>query len=190
MAARLALVFAATMAPVLQHFRPGAIDHHNVQLALLVWSLAFATRQPARARDAGTAGAMAALSLAIGQELAPPMAALAAIVTVRWIAGGAPVRAAAAAFGIAFAGVMFALFLATVPPARYLVTACDTLSLVQVVTATLGGSAWRCWSPRLASRQYRAGWPGPERSRPSSLQRLRLVSPPASAIPTAISIRG
>ena len=32
-----------------------------------------------------------------------------------------------------------ALFLATVPPARYLVTACDTLSLVQVVTATLGG---------------------------------------------------
>lgn len=138
-AARLALVFAATMAPVLQHFRPGAIDHHNVQLALLVWSLAFATRQPARARDAGTAGAMAALSLAIGQELAPPMAALAAIVTVRWIAGGAPVRAAAAAFGIAFAGVTFALFLATVPPARYLVTACDTLSLVQVVTATLGG---------------------------------------------------
>src|SRR6266545_4840961 len=42
-AARLALIFAALMAPVLQHFRPGAIDHHNAQLALLVWSLALAS---------------------------------------------------------------------------------------------------------------------------------------------------
>ena len=37
-AARLALIFAALMAPVLQHFRPGAIDHHNVQLVLMIWS--------------------------------------------------------------------------------------------------------------------------------------------------------
>jgi hypothetical protein len=36
-AARLALLFAVLTAPVLQHFRPGAIDHHNAQLVLLVW---------------------------------------------------------------------------------------------------------------------------------------------------------
>jgi len=34
-----ALILAALSAPVLQHFRPGAIDHHNVQLVLLIWSL-------------------------------------------------------------------------------------------------------------------------------------------------------
>src|SRR5262249_15013872 len=74
--ARLALIFAALMAPVLQHFRPGAIDHHNAQLALLVWSLVFALRpQP---RDAALAGTACALSIAIGVDVAPAIAVLAA----------------------------------------------------------------------------------------------------------------
>src|ERR1700704_6098916 len=57
-AARLALIFAAMMAPVLQHFRPGAIDHHNAQLVLLVWSLALTARAAARPRDSAIAGAL------------------------------------------------------------------------------------------------------------------------------------
>ena len=89
-AARLALIFAAMTAPVLQHFRPGAIDHHSVQLVLtdLVGRVADA-RRPA---DAALAGVLCALSLAIGQETAPAIAGIAGFVAVRWIVRGEPSR--------------------------------------------------------------------------------------------------
>jgi hypothetical protein len=136
-AARLALIFSALLAPVLQHFRPGAIDHHNVQLALLVWSLALAARpQP---RDAALGGALCALSLAVGQELAPAIAMLAAMMAVRWMVQGESARPATAAFACAFAGGTLVLFAATVAPARYAAASCDTLSVVQMVAAGIGG---------------------------------------------------
>ena len=145
-AARLALIFAALTAPVLQHFRPGAIDHHNAQLVLLVWSLALAARSPAPrefSRDAALAGAkcafMCALSLAIGLEMAPAIAALAAMIALRWIVHGAAVWPATAAFALAFAAATLALFAATVPPAHYGVAACDALSIVHVLAAGIGG---------------------------------------------------
>jgi hypothetical protein len=136
-AARLALIFAALMAPVLQHFRPGAIDHHNAQLALLVWSLALAASP--RRRDATLAGAMCALAIAIGQELAPAIAAVAGMVAVRWIVLGEEVKAATVAFALAFAAVTMALFVATVGPADYLLKACDAFSIVQVSAIAIGG---------------------------------------------------
>ena len=55
-AARIALIFAALMAPVLQHFRAGAIHHHNVQIVLVIWLLALFARTPVRPRDAAAAG--------------------------------------------------------------------------------------------------------------------------------------
>jgi hypothetical protein len=141
-AARLALIFAAVTAPVLQHFRPGAIDHHNAQLVLLVWALALATRSSAQgesSREAALAGVMCALSLAIGLEMAPAIAALTARIALRWIFHGGVVRPATAAFALAFAAATLALFAATVPPARYGVAACDALSIVHVSAAGIGG---------------------------------------------------
>src|SRR5262249_4074017 len=115
-AARLALIFAALMAPVLQHFRPGAIDHHNAQLALLVWSLVFALRpQP---RDAALAGTACALSIAIGVDVAPAIAVLAAAMALRWALLGDAVRPATAAFALAFAAVTITALIATVAPAH------------------------------------------------------------------------
>jgi hypothetical protein len=136
-AARLALVFAALMAPVLQHFRPGAIDHHNAQLVLLVWSLVLAISP--RGRDAALAGLCSAISLAIGVEMAPAIAALAAVIALRWVVCGDAVKQPTVAFGLAFAGSAVVLFAATVPPARYFVTACDALSDVYVIAAAAGG---------------------------------------------------
>src|SRR5258708_19792459 len=72
-AARAALIFATLTAPLLQHFRPGAIDHHNVQLTLLIWSLALAI--PARARDGVLAGVCCALSVPAGPQMYPPLPA-------------------------------------------------------------------------------------------------------------------
>jgi len=136
-AARLALIFAALLAPVLQHFRPGAIDHHNAQIALTVWTLALLLRE--RPRDAAIAGALSALSLAIGQEMAPIIAVMAALVTLRWILRGEASRAFAAAFALAFGIASLLAFVTTVPPARYLAASCDALSIVQVSIAVCGG---------------------------------------------------
>ncbi len=139
-AAKLALIFAALTAPLIQHFRPGAIDHHNVQLVLLVWSLLAVAQAQPRARDGAIAGGLCALSLAIGQEMAPGIAAIAAAIALRWALQGAVMKSAAAAFALALAAVTTALFVATVPPARYGVATCDALSLMQVAIAGLGGS--------------------------------------------------
>jgi hypothetical protein len=138
-AARLALLFAALMAPVLQHFRPGAIDHHNAQLALLVWSLALTARATATPRDTAIAGLLCALSLAIGQELAHAVAAIAALTALHWIIRGEAAAQATMAFALAFATATLALFAAAVAPARYGIAACDALSIVQVVIAGMGG---------------------------------------------------
>ena len=146
-AAKLALIFSALTVPVLQHFRPGAIDHHNVQLVLMVWTLALLT--PERRRGAASAGALCALSIAIGQEMAPVIAAIAALVALRWIMHGELSQGIAAAFGTAFAAGSVALFIATVPPARYTVATCDAFSIMQVLIAVCGGfglaalAAWR-----------------------------------------------
>jgi hypothetical protein len=139
-AARLALIFAALTAPLLQHFRPGAIDHHNAQLVLLVWSLALICRAPPRPRDAALAGALSALSLAIGVEMAPAIAALAAVTALRWVAQGEPAKATTIAFALTLAAATLGLFAATVPPARYTAAACDALSIVHVAAAGIGGA--------------------------------------------------
>ena len=136
-AARLALIFAAMMAPVLQHFRPGAIDHHSVQLVLTIWSVALLMREGTR--NAAFAGALCALSLAIGQETAPAIAGIAGFVAMRWIVRGEPSRDSTAAFGMTFAAGTLFLFVATVPPARHTVTTCDAFSIAQVVIAACGG---------------------------------------------------
>jgi hypothetical protein len=136
-AARLAIIFAAMVGPLLQHFRPGAIDHHGAQLALLVWSVALSMGE--RPRDAALAGALCALSLAIGQEMAPAIAGIAGFIAVRWIVRGAASRASAAAFGLSFAALTVVLFIATILPARYMAATCDALSIVQVSTAVCGG---------------------------------------------------
>jgi hypothetical protein len=138
-AAGLALIFAALSAPMLQHFRPGAIDHHNAQLALLVWSLALCCRAPTRPRDLALAGALSAVSLAIGLELAPAVAALAAAVALRWMLEGPSAKATTVAFALAFALTTAALFLATVPPSHYALPACDMLSIAQLTAAGTGG---------------------------------------------------
>jgi hypothetical protein len=136
-AARLAVIFAALMAPVLQHFRPGALDHHNLQLVLMLWTVALLIRE--RPRDAAIAGAVCALSLAIGQELAPVIATCAGMVTLRWIVRGDESRPATIAFAWTFAAMTALLFVATVAPARYAVATCDALSLVQMLGAGIGG---------------------------------------------------
>jgi hypothetical protein len=138
-AARLALVLAVLMAPVLQNFRTGAIHHHNVQLVLLIWALAFFARMPARPRDSAAAGFLGALSIAIGQEMAPAVAILAAVAGVRWIIVGETCKRTTVAYAVALAAGAILFAVATISPANYFTVHCDAISIAQVGALAIGG---------------------------------------------------
>lgn len=138
-AARVALVLSVLMAPVLQDFRTGAIHHHNVQLVLLIWSLALFARSPSRSRDAAAAGFLCALSVAIGEEMVPAVVMLAGVAALRWIVEGERCKRATTAFAVAIAAGAIVLAGATVAPGNYRVVHCDAISIVQVGCLALGG---------------------------------------------------
>jgi hypothetical protein len=138
-----AAVFAVAL-PVLSvmplvQFRPGRIDHHNVQILCAVAGLMYLVRSVEEERVGWIAGALIGLGLAVGYEaigLVVPALGLAAIVALwegRGIGGVA--RAATAA-----AGVPLAALVVTVPPLRWFVINCDALSLNLPLLAGFGAA--------------------------------------------------
>ncbi len=161
-AARVALVFSVLMAPVLQNFRTGAIHHHNVQLVLMIWSLAYFARTPPRPRDSAIAGFLCALSVAIGQQMVPAVATLAAVVGLRWIVDGDGCKRTTAAFATSLSAGAIILAVATIAPGSYLTIQCDAVSIAQTGVLVFGGFGLAALAmlPRLnsiASRGVAAG---------------------------------
>ena len=100
-AALVALLMAVIGLPALHQFRPGRIDHHNVQIALAVLAVA-ATVWSDRVRWAAlAAGAVTGLAMAIGLECLPYLLVCAAAFAMRYVVdpkgahGAAPLRAGA-----------------------------------------------------------------------------------------------
>jgi len=112
-------------------FAPGAIDHHNIQLALMLWTLAFLIER----RPCATAVTMM-LSLAIGLESLPYCAVVMAAAS--WWLGNEPARARAFGFTLA-AGATILLFTTTAAQFRFS-PACDSYSLFYAVLLTAGGA--------------------------------------------------
>jgi len=139
-AAVLALLLAATIGTALQHFRPGAIDHHNAQIALLMWTLALLAREQVPARAAAAAGVLSAVSLAVGLETLPAIIVIGAAVALRWVFAGPAVARETASFAGAFAAALLVLFVITVPHQQFAVPECDALSIVQVTAGGLGAA--------------------------------------------------
>ena len=108
-----AAVLAMLAAPALIHFRPGAIDHHNAQIVLVLLMLLFALQIERSAIKAAFAGIAASLSLAVGVEMLPAIATMSVAVVVLFIWRGTPVARQVSAFAIALAAssVVFALTL-------------------------------------------------------------------------------
>ncbi|MGN6459853.1 MAG: hypothetical protein ACTHLY_01485 [Pseudolabrys sp.] len=136
-AARIALLFAVLMAPVLQHFRIDSIHHHNVQIVLITWTLARLLR--GSPRGAALAGLTSALSIAVGAEMAPVIAVLAVVVAAHWIVTGDARLRATMAYGIALGSSVPLFMIATVPPAAYMTVHCDSLSIAQTGALAIGG---------------------------------------------------
>ncbi|MBX3575211.1 MAG: GtrA family protein [Mesorhizobium sp.] len=118
-------------------FQPGAIDHHNVQLVL---TLGMGLGLLSASFGAGVlAGACAALTLAIGMETLPYVAVGGAIAAGLFLVRGEHERGTAAGFGLGFAAVAAAAFVATIPPSRWGQPACDAYSVAQASVAVLAG---------------------------------------------------
>lgn len=120
-------------------FEPGAIDHHNVQLVLV---LAMLNRLAAGGETLGAglaAGAFAALSIAIGMETAPYVAVAGAGAALLFLIVGPAGAVLAQGFGIAFFAITAVSFLGLVHPASWTRASCDALSLFQLSIAAGGG---------------------------------------------------
>ena len=121
-------------------FQPGRIDHHAPQIVLLVFMVASAldALDPRLARRAGTAGALAALSLAIGLENLPFIACLWACLVAAWVWQGATMAGTLRWFAAGFGTALVVFFAATVGPQRWFEPACDSLGMAHLGAGLIG----------------------------------------------------
>lgn len=134
-------VFFTCLFPgLLQAFSPGRIDHHNVQILLCAALLFCCLRLEDGARAGILAGCASALMVAIGLETLPIVALAGFVIAALWIWDGPQYRAAALAYGATFAIAATAVFVLSVPPARYGLDQCDSISRFHVTMALIGGA--------------------------------------------------
>jgi hypothetical protein len=111
-------------------FKPGAIDHHNVQLAIFALSVAILLDRTYPWISYGFAGFLSALALAIGAETTPLIAAICAIVAVTWAwYGGKTLRRPTRIFSLSMGLSLTVIFFGTTPPHLYNQVVCDALSM-------------------------------------------------------------
>lgn len=137
-------------------FRPGDIDHHNIQTVLALWLVTLLLPGEDAPRRHGIAGVIAAAMPAIGIETLPYVIAAGAWVALAFAVDGENARAARA-FGLGLAGGTAALFFGLVGPDRHAVVTCEGFSLFHLVMA--GGAG----AMLAAAAQASLGWPGPVR---------------------------
>jgi len=123
-------------------FRPGRVDHHNVQIALALVAMAGAM-EPSHSRAAALLAGMASgLGLAIGLEALFFQVAIAGMVAFRFVRDPAA-RRWVQTYMVAMAATMAASHAIQSPPDRWLVSACDAMA-VNLVGAVLAGAGTLC----------------------------------------------
>lgn len=133
-------------------YEPGKLDHHNVQLTLLVLALCAAVLSPRSRLAAAGLGAVFAASVAIGVEYLPTYAAIVFFLAIHWVATGAAMQRPLTSFALSLIATLWALFLATAPSSAYRGGYCDALSVDLAIPAT-AGAAGLLLAAALASRR-------------------------------------
>ena len=133
-----AAVLAVLCLPAIGHFQAGAIDHHNAQIALLLALVLMTAQIEQSAIKAAIGGLTASLSLAIGVEMLPAIAATGVAVVGLFIWRGAPVARQVAAFGAGLAGSSLLLAPALLPLSSLNNQVCDAFG-GPVLLLTIGG---------------------------------------------------
>jgi hypothetical protein len=137
-AAVIVLLLAVFSGPGIQQFRPGRIDHHNVQIALSILIVAAAVWSDRVRWCAIAAGALTGFALAIGFEGLPFLVLCGAAFTLRFVldaSGGRTLRD----YGFALVASTFVAFLLSAPPARWLAPACDAIAINSTLAVTITG---------------------------------------------------
>jgi hypothetical protein len=133
-----ATVLAVLALPAAVHFRPGGIDHHNAQIDLVLALVLLTAQIEQSAIKAAMGGLMASLSLAIGIEMLPAVAAVGVSVFGLFVWRGAPVARQVGAFGAGLAVSSLVLALALLPLASLGAPVCDTFG-GPILLLTFGG---------------------------------------------------
>ena len=138
-AACIALVIAACAWPAFQHFRPGRIDHHNVQIVLALGVVAAAAWADRARHAAMLAGALTGLAVTIGLESLPFLVVSGAALTLRFARGAPESARALSQFGLAAAASTAIGFLLTVAPKDWSHPACDAIAINWLMGAGAAG---------------------------------------------------
>ncbi len=101
--APVAVIVAALAYPASALFLPGRIDHHGLQLVLLL-VLVRAVIGPGGWRCGAAAGVASVASLVVGMETAPFLALGGGVVVLRWVVAGQGERARLLGYGAALVG--------------------------------------------------------------------------------------
>jgi hypothetical protein len=138
-----ALIAAAVLAvlalPALVHFRAGAIDHHNAQIDLLLALVLMMAQLERSAIKAALGGLFVSLSLAIGIEMLPALAAVGLAVFGLFVWRGAPVARQVGAFGAGLSASSLLLAPALIPWSSLGVQVCDAFGGPVLLLAAGGG---------------------------------------------------
>ena len=138
-AALLVLLLAIFDTPGLQQFRPSRIDHHNVQIALAMLTVA-ATVWSDRLRGAAwAAGALTGLGLAVGLEALHIYALCGAAFVLHYVVtrDAAP---ALRAYGSSLVLAVAIGFLVNVAPAHWMRSVCDSLAINAAAALVVAGA--------------------------------------------------
>src|SRR4051794_442426 len=137
-AAVIALLLGTLGLQALSQFRPGRIDHHNVQIALSLLLIA-TTVWSDRVRWAAIAGGIiTALALAIGLECLPYLIVCGIAFALRYVADPAAAKATRD-YGLALAAGSVVAFFAVVGPAHWAQGYCDAIGINWVALAVAAG---------------------------------------------------
>ena len=137
-AALLSLILAVFGLPAFQHFQPGRIDHHNVQITLAIVAVAAAAWSDRVAWASIAAGFAGALALAVGLESLPWVVIAGAAIALRFVFDS-EAATALRNYGLSLAAGTSVLFFGTVGPAHWFVSACDALALNFVMPVVVAG---------------------------------------------------
>jgi len=125
-AARVAIVVAAIAYPATSIFLPGRIDHHGLQVVLLLGIVLGLVEPPSLGRGLA-AGLCATASVVIGLETAPLIVAAGLVMLVEWIAARPLTHDRMMGFGIAFAAGLLGASL-IFRPEQWAYPACDSFT--------------------------------------------------------------
>ena len=156
-AGMIASVLAALAYPGITLFIPGRVDHHALQI-VVIEAMVLALMHRPSARNGAGLGLLAAVSLMIGLETAPQVAALIAVMSLFWAVRGIAERERLAGFATALAGATI-FFLVTMRPTFWSPALCDAFTPAAstgMLAVSAAFAVLAALTPRLADWRMRA----------------------------------